>query len=247
MDGAPGLRRGARSVYRQDVSVRYIEPSTSSPRSSVEQTCRRAGARRPRPAPRVADARLRAPQAAQRDAGNLPGLLVRLALPLPQGAARPGSHRRGRGEQRHRGRQRPRSSTSSPRRARSTCRTCSTPPGPQRGRTRASACTSRSSARPTPPYACASSRGAAAGLEERLDNVRSSLSRTRERLDTYTIELQKHGLESVEREVRWLNELISDERQRTNRTQADLQNVPPSKADRAVPGTTDRSISESKE
>jgi hypothetical protein len=39
------------------------------------------------------------------------------------------------------------------------------------------------------------------------------MSRTRERLDSYTLELQRHGLESVEREVRWLNELIASERQ----------------------------------
>src|SRR5262245_34274687 len=39
-------------------------------------------------------------------------------------------------------------------------------------------------------------------LEERLDHVRASLTRTRERLDSYTLELQRHGLESVEREVR---------------------------------------------
>jgi len=49
-------------------------------------------------------------------------------------------------------------------------------------------------------------------LEERLDALRSSLSRTRERLDSYTLELQQHGLESVEREVRWLDELIASER-----------------------------------
>ncbi|WP_283139509.1 PadR family transcriptional regulator [Rhizohabitans arisaemae] len=49
-------------------------------------------------------------------------------------------------------------------------------------------------------------------LEERLDNVRTALARTRERLDSYTLELQRHGLESVEREVRWLNELIATER-----------------------------------
>ncbi|MEU8135270.1 PadR family transcriptional regulator [Streptodolium elevatio] len=49
-------------------------------------------------------------------------------------------------------------------------------------------------------------------LEERLERVRSSLSSTRERLDGYTLELQRHGLESVEREVRWLNELITAER-----------------------------------
>lgn len=49
-------------------------------------------------------------------------------------------------------------------------------------------------------------------LEERLGGLRSSLTRTRERLDSYTLELQRHGLESVEREVRWLNELIATER-----------------------------------
>jgi DNA-binding PadR family transcriptional regulator len=49
-------------------------------------------------------------------------------------------------------------------------------------------------------------------LEERLESVRGSLVRTRERLDGYTLELQRHGLESVEREVRWLGELIATER-----------------------------------
>ncbi|HEY5030879.1 MAG TPA: PadR family transcriptional regulator [Actinomycetes bacterium] len=50
-------------------------------------------------------------------------------------------------------------------------------------------------------------------LEERVDTLRQSLSRGRERVDSYTLELQRHGLESVEREVRWLNELITTERQ----------------------------------
>src|SRR6266704_200263 len=50
-------------------------------------------------------------------------------------------------------------------------------------------------------------------LEERLDGVRAAMSRTRERVDRYTLELHRHGLESVEREVRWLNELIASERQ----------------------------------
>jgi DNA-binding PadR family transcriptional regulator len=52
-------------------------------------------------------------------------------------------------------------------------------------------------------------------LEERLDNVRVAATRTRERVDSYTLELQRHGLESVEREVRWLNELIATERAST--------------------------------
>ncbi|MFI7245564.1 PadR family transcriptional regulator [Streptomyces qinglanensis] len=49
-------------------------------------------------------------------------------------------------------------------------------------------------------------------LEERLAKMRASLARTRERLDDYTLELQRHGMESVEREVRWLSELIESER-----------------------------------
>ncbi len=49
-------------------------------------------------------------------------------------------------------------------------------------------------------------------LEERRDGVRSALARTRERVDRYTLQLQEHGLESVEREVRWLTELIESER-----------------------------------
>lgn len=55
-------------------------------------------------------------------------------------------------------------------------------------------------------------------LEERLDNVRTSLARARERVDDYTLALQEHGLESVEREVRWLNELIQTERDATSTT-----------------------------
>jgi DNA-binding PadR family transcriptional regulator len=49
-------------------------------------------------------------------------------------------------------------------------------------------------------------------LEERQENASSSITSTREKLDRYTLELQRHGLESVEREVRWLNELIATER-----------------------------------
>ncbi|HEY3905706.1 MAG TPA: PadR family transcriptional regulator [Streptosporangiaceae bacterium] len=49
-------------------------------------------------------------------------------------------------------------------------------------------------------------------LEERVEAFRAGVARTRERVDSYTLELQRHGLESVEREVRWLNELIASER-----------------------------------
>lgn len=49
-------------------------------------------------------------------------------------------------------------------------------------------------------------------LEDRLERVQAAMHRARERLDTYNLELQRHGLESVEREVRWLNDLIDTER-----------------------------------
>ena len=45
-----------------------------------------------------------------------------------------------------------------------------------------------------------------------MDGVRAAAARTAERVDAYTLELQRHGLESVEREVRWLTELIDTER-----------------------------------
>jgi DNA-binding PadR family transcriptional regulator len=50
-------------------------------------------------------------------------------------------------------------------------------------------------------------------LEERMESIRAAFTRTRERVDSYTLELHRHGLESVEREVRWLNELIASERE----------------------------------
>jgi DNA-binding PadR family transcriptional regulator len=49
-------------------------------------------------------------------------------------------------------------------------------------------------------------------LEERMEGVRAAAARTAERVDAYTLELQRHGLESVQREVRWLSELIDNER-----------------------------------
>ena len=49
-------------------------------------------------------------------------------------------------------------------------------------------------------------------LEERLENLRESMARGRERVDVWTLELQKHSEEAVEREVRWLSELIEEEK-----------------------------------
>ena len=49
-------------------------------------------------------------------------------------------------------------------------------------------------------------------VEERREGLREVLARAAERLDAYTLELQRHGLEAAEREVRWLEELIATER-----------------------------------
>ncbi len=49
-------------------------------------------------------------------------------------------------------------------------------------------------------------------LQERLDRVQTDLARTQKEVDRYAGELQRHGVESVEREVRWLSDLINAER-----------------------------------
>lgn len=49
-------------------------------------------------------------------------------------------------------------------------------------------------------------------VEERREGLRDVISRAAERLDAYTLELQRHGLDACEREVRWLEELIANER-----------------------------------
>lgn len=49
-------------------------------------------------------------------------------------------------------------------------------------------------------------------LQERLDRVQGQLSMTQKEVDRYAAELQRHGVESVEREVRWLSDLINAER-----------------------------------
>ncbi len=48
-------------------------------------------------------------------------------------------------------------------------------------------------------------------VEERREGFRASLARAGEQIDRYTLELHRMGLETSEREVRWLNELIAHE------------------------------------
>ena len=63
-------------------------------------------------------------------------------------------------------------------------------------------------------------------LERQQERLTDSLRRTQEKLDRYTLELQRHGLDSVDREVRWLTELIDSERDDA-RAQADRAAQPP--------------------
>jgi DNA-binding PadR family transcriptional regulator len=72
-------------------------------------------------------------------------------------------------------------------------------------------------------------------LVERREGVRTSLARTRSRLDRYTLQLQEHGLESVDREVRWLTELIETERRSAGSRAAKDDPPPPTTTGRGAP------------
>ncbi|HLV55408.1 MAG TPA: PadR family transcriptional regulator [Actinotalea caeni] len=47
---------------------------------------------------------------------------------------------------------------------------------------------------------------------ERREAMREQMQRNRERRDAWTLELQRHGLEQIDREVGWLEDLITHER-----------------------------------
>lgn len=67
-------------------------------------------------------------------------------------------------------------------------------------------------------------------LTERLELVRQSVARARERMDEYTAELQRHGLDTVEREVAWLDQLIDNERAARSGTPGHPATTPGQKA-----------------
>ena len=49
-------------------------------------------------------------------------------------------------------------------------------------------------------------------LEERLQHITNSLETTRERFDTYTLSLMRHGQDATEHDIAWLDGLIKSER-----------------------------------
>ena len=60
-------------------------------------------------------------------------------------------------------------------------------------------------------------------LQERLDRIQQQLAMTQKEVNQYAAELQRHGVESVEREVRWLSSLIDAERTATAPAAVDNQ------------------------
>jgi DNA-binding PadR family transcriptional regulator len=52
-------------------------------------------------------------------------------------------------------------------------------------------------------------------VEERREGLRAALAKTGEQIDRYTQQLHQLGLDACEREVRWLNELIENEKKET--------------------------------
>ena len=181
-----------------------------------EQEERRARARRPRPAPPVPHARVRAAQAAQHRArarsGRSPTAPSTPASRTCWPAAGSSRTRPPRGPAPAAPAAGPRSSTGSPPRARSTSRTSSPTPGPAAWDDENFGVHLAFFGQTDADVRLRILEGRRSRLEERVDALRQSLTRTRERVDSYTLELQRHGLESVEREVRWLNELIDTER-----------------------------------
>ncbi|WP_154796428.1 PadR family transcriptional regulator [Occultella kanbiaonis] len=80
-------------------------------------------------------------------------------------------------------------------------------------------------------------------MVERHEVMRQHAQRSRERRDRYTLALQQHGLDQIEREVRWLEDLIHAERHPdtpTAPTPSDTTGPPPTRPGRtgAEPLTT---------
>jgi DNA-binding PadR family transcriptional regulator len=63
-------------------------------------------------------------------------------------------------------------------------------------------------------------------VEERRETLREAVTRATNSLDRYTRQLHQLGLESSEREVKWLNDLIAAERVATGRLETNPEQQP---------------------
>jgi len=52
-------------------------------------------------------------------------------------------------------------------------------------------------------------------LQERINLLQDQLSKTDQQLDEYTIQINNYNLDSVKREIKWIDELISSERKQS--------------------------------
>jgi len=52
-------------------------------------------------------------------------------------------------------------------------------------------------------------------LQERINLLQDQLSKTDQQLDEYTIQINNYKLDSVKREIKWIDELISSERKQS--------------------------------
>ena len=61
-------------------------------------------------------------------------------------------------------------------------------------------------------------------LQDKLAQFKSNLKELGERIDNYTLSLQTHSMASTESDIKWIDELIIEERRATDGT-GDLRNV----------------------
>ena len=61
-------------------------------------------------------------------------------------------------------------------------------------------------------------------LTEKLAQFKTNLKELGERIDSYTLSLQNHSMASTERDIKWIDELITEER-RANPAPGDLRNA----------------------
>ena len=61
-------------------------------------------------------------------------------------------------------------------------------------------------------------------LQEKLAQFKTNLKELGERIDSYTLSLQNHSMASTERDIKWIDELITEER-RANGAPGDLRNA----------------------
>ena len=58
-------------------------------------------------------------------------------------------------------------------------------------------------------------------LEDRLSQIKTSLAKARERIDNYTLSLMQHGEEATQQDIKWLDDLIKNERKQVKNVKSE--------------------------